>query len=98
MCGDRPVSVLAWAAAAPGKSPEGRLLVFLEVVLLPDGGFGLVVLVGEIGTEAGTEVDMPAPESADGRFGIFVVVSPETAGLTRVFLFSHSSIFGLFYG
>ena len=47
--------------------------------------------MGEIGTEAGAEVDMPAPESADGRFGIFVVVSPETAGLTRVFLFSHSS-------
>ena len=49
--------------------------VLVEVVLLPQfllplGGQGL-----EISAPAGAEVDLPSPEAADERFGVFVVLS-----------------------
>ena len=56
----------------------------MEVVLPPQFCLGLLVLVGEEGLEAGAEVDMPAPEAAEDRFGILVVVRPELAVLARV--------------
>ena len=58
---------------------KNRLLVFPEVVLLADGCLGLLVLMGEIGLEAGAEIDMPAPDAAEDRFGILVVMRPELA-------------------
>ena len=63
------------------------------MVLLPDGGFGLWILVGEEGLEARAEVDVPTPEAAPQGLGILVVVSPELAGLARVFLFCHNVSF-----
>ena len=39
------------------------LFVFLEVILLADVCLGGFVLVGEVGLEAGAEVDVPAPEA-----------------------------------
>lgn len=63
------------------------------MVLLPDGGFGLCILVGEEGLEAWAEVDVPTPEAAPQGLGILVVVSPELAGLAREFLFCHNVSF-----
>ena len=61
-----------------------RLLILLEVVFLPDSCLRLVVLMSEVGFESGTEVDVPAPEPSEDRFGILVVVSAELAVLARV--------------
>jgi hypothetical protein len=41
-----------------------KLLVFLEVILFSEGSFGFLILIGEIGFEAGAEVDVPAPDAA----------------------------------
>ena len=38
-------------------------LILLEVILLAESGLGLFVLVGEIGLEARTEIDVPTPEA-----------------------------------
>lgn len=46
------------------------------MVLLPDGGLGLRILVGEVGPETRAEVDVPPPEAALQGFGILVVMSP----------------------
>ncbi len=56
----------------------------MEIVLSPQLGLGFIVLVGEEGFESGTKVDMPAPEAAERRLGVPVVVSPELAVLARV--------------
>jgi len=40
------------------------LLVFLEIVLFPEGGLCLFILMSEVGFEAGTEIDVPTPETA----------------------------------
>jgi len=61
------------------------------VVLLPEGSFGLGVLVGEEGLEARAEIDVPPPEAAPEGLGILVVVSPELAGLAGEFLFCHNA-------
>ena len=45
------------------KDPAG-LLVLLEIILLSKIQLGLFVLMGEVGLEAGAEVDVPAPEPA----------------------------------
>lgn len=60
------------------------LLVLLEIVLLPEGGLDGVFLVSEIGLEAGAEVDVPAPDAAEHRFRILVVVRSELAVLAGV--------------
>jgi len=66
-----------------------ELFVFLEVVFLTKIQFGFFVLVGEICHPSGTEIDVPAPESAQDTLGIFVVLCLEAARLTGEFLFSH---------
>ena len=60
------------------------LLVLLEIVLLPEDGLDGVVLVGEIGLEAGAEVDVPPPDAAEHRFRILVVVRSELAVLAGI--------------
>ena len=50
------------------------LFVFLEIVLFPDSGFCLLVLVSEIGFEAGTKVDVPTPEPTQDRLLVPVVM------------------------
>ena len=56
----------------------------MEVVLSTELGLGLLVLVGEIGLEAGTEIDVPAPDAAKGRFGVLVIVCAKLTGFARV--------------
>ena len=56
-----------------------KTLVFLKAILLPNGGLGLLVLMGEIGLEARAEVDVPAPEPTQEGFGILVVMRAELA-------------------
>ena len=56
----------------------------MEVVLSPELGLGLIVLVDEEGLESGAEVDMPAPEAPEWRLGVPFVVSPELAVLAMV--------------
>ena len=53
-----------WKGVPPGAG-ETRLLVLLEIVLLPEDGLDGVVLVGEISLEAGAEVDVPPPDAAE---------------------------------
>ena len=60
------------------------LLILLEIVLLPEDGLDGVVLVGEIGLEAGAEVDVPPPDAAEHRFRILVVMRSELAVLAGV--------------
>ena len=45
--------------------------------------------MGEVALEAGVEVDVPTPEAAYGRFGVLVVLCPETASFAGKFLFCH---------
>ena len=45
--------------------------------------------MGEVALEAGAEVDVPTPEAAQGRFGVLVVLCPETASFAGKFLFCH---------
>ena len=66
------------------------LLVFVEIVPSHQFRLGLLILMGEVGLEAGAEVDVPAPETAQRRFGIPVVVGPELAVLA-VILFHNGS-------
>lgn len=61
------------------------------MVLLPDGGFGLCILVGEEGLEAWAEVDVPAPEPAPERLGTLFIVRPELAGLAGIMLLCHNA-------
>ena len=68
-----------------GPVPGQRLLILVEIVLSPQFGLGLPVLVGEVGLPAGAEVDVPAPEAAEGRLGPPVVVGAELAVLAGVF-------------
>ena len=68
-------------------------LILRKVILPPKRCFRLLVLVGKIGPEARAEVNMPAPETADGRFGILVIMCAELAVLAGVFLFSHITRF-----
>ena len=63
---------------------DHNLPVFVEIVLLAESGLGLLILMGEIGLEARAEIDVPAPEPAEGRFGILVVMSPELAGFAGI--------------
>ena len=55
------------------------VLVFLEIILFPDRGLRLLVLMGEIRLEAGAEVDVPTPESAQERLRGLVVMRAELA-------------------
>ena len=59
--------------------PVRRLLILLEVILLPQRRLRLLVLMREVRLEAGAEIDMPAPEPAEERLGVLVVVSAEFA-------------------
>ena len=60
------------------------LLILFEIVLFAECGFGLFVLMGEEGLEARAEIDVPAPDPAEGRFGVLVVVRSEFAVLARI--------------
>ena len=53
--------------------------ILLEVILLPQRGLRLLVLMREISLEAGTEVNMPAPEPPEERLGVLVVVRAKLA-------------------
>ena len=46
--------------------------------------------MGEIGLPARAEVDVPAPEAAEQRLGILVVMCAELAGFAGVVLFHMS--------
>ena len=72
---------------------DPALLILLEMILLPKGCLGLFILMGEVVLPAGAEVDVPAPEAAQGRFRVPVVVSAELAVLAGVGLFSHIIVF-----
>ena len=71
------------------------LAVLFKVVLLAKLGLGLGVLVGEIVLPAGTEVDVPAPESSERRLGPLVIVSAELAGFAGVLCHGQNSIISL---
>ena len=68
------------------------LLIFIEIVLVPERGFGVVVLVGEVGPPARAEVDVPAPEASKDALGVLVIPCLESAGLAGEMLFSHNVI------
>jgi hypothetical protein len=72
---------------------RAMLFVFLKVILLPDCRLSLLVLVGEIGLETWTEIDMPAPEPAPERLGILLIMRPELTGLAGIFLCHDAEIF-----
>ena len=72
-------------AGGEGFEQEGhRLLVLVEVVLSPQLGLRLFILMGEVGLPAGAEVDVPAPESSEGRLRAPVIVCAKLAFLTGV--------------
>lgn len=73
------------------------LLILFEIVLFAECGFGLFVLMGEEGLEARAEIDVPAPEAAEGRLGVLVVVCAELAVLAGVGLLCHKAIRFLFH-
>ena len=60
------------------------ILIFREAVLLSKRRLRRLVLMREIGFEARAEIDVPAPETAEDRFGILVVMSPELAGFAGI--------------
>ena len=60
------------------------LLVLGEVVFLSQGCFCLFILVSEVVLPTRAEVDVPAPESADKRLGVLVILGPERAGFAGV--------------
>lgn len=70
---------------------RAMLFVFLKVILLPDCRLSLLVLMGEVGLEPRTEVDMPAPEPAPERLGTLFIVRPELAGLAGIMLLCHNA-------
>jgi hypothetical protein len=72
---------------------ESPLLVLPEVVLFPDSGLGLFILMVEVSLEARAEVDMPAPEPTEERLGIPVIVSAKLTGFAGVVLGHGSSFF-----
>lgn len=75
------------AAKVLAKCLQGILrliLIFREAVLLSKRRLRRLVLMREIGFEARAEIDVPAPETAEDRFGILVVMSPELAGLAGI--------------
>lgn len=61
----------------------------MEIILLPKCCLCLFILVSEVAFEAWAEINVPAPETAQGRFGVLVVVCAELAVLAGVFLFCH---------
>ena len=72
-------------AGGEGFEQEGhRLLVLVEVILSPQFSLGLLILTGEVSLPAGAEVDVPAPESSEGRLRAPVIVGAELAFLTGV--------------
>jgi hypothetical protein len=70
---------------------RAMLFVFLKVILLTDCRLSLFVLMGEVGLEPRTEVDMPAPEPAPERLGTLFIVRPELAGLAGIMLLCHNA-------
>ena len=54
------------------------------MVLLPERGLRLLVLMGEIVLPAGAEVNVPAPKTPEEGLGIIVVGCAELAVLARV--------------
>ena len=72
------------------------LFVFLEMVPFPQGGFRFVVLVGEIALPAGTEIDMPPPESPEDGFRVLVILRPEFTGFA--WIRCHSVVFIVLIG
>ena len=72
-------------AGGEGFEQEGhRLLVLVEVVFSPEFGLCHFILVGEVRLPAGAEVDVPAPESSEGRLRAPVIVCAKLAFLTGV--------------
>ena len=72
-------------AGGEGFEQEGhRLLVLVEVILSSQFSLGLLILMGEVCLPAGAEVDMPAPESSEGRLRAPVIVCAKLAFLTGV--------------
>jgi hypothetical protein len=61
------------------KRRNPYLLVFPESVFLPEIGFRFLVLMGKVSLPTGTEVDVPAPEPAEERFRILVVLCSKFA-------------------
>ena len=54
------------------------------MVLLPESGLRLLILMGEIVLPARAEIDVPAPETPKQGLGILVVGCAELAVLARV--------------
>ena len=69
------------------------LPVFVERVEFSQLLLGLLVLVGEIVLPTGAEIDVPAPESSQKRFGIIVICGPELAVFARVLCHKNESLF-----
>ena len=59
--------------------------VFLKLILLPQRSLCLLVLMREIALESRAEIDMPAPEPADERLGVLVVMRAQLAVFAGVF-------------
>ena len=49
--------------------------------------------MGEVILPAWTEIDVPAPESSQKRFGIIVICGPELAVFARVLCHKNESLF-----
>ena len=76
---------MVFTGSGEGFEQEGhRLLVLVEVILSPQFSLGLLILTGEVSLPAGAEVDVPAPESSEGRLRAPVIVGAELAFLTGV--------------
>ena len=51
-----------------------QLSVFREIILLPNSRLRRFILMREISLEAGTEIDVPAPELPAERLGILLIM------------------------